>query len=67
MIKIEEHKTYCLGTGCMRKCDTCRNDEAWQELNQLPDALRKSIQGRMLRIDESRCQITSGRFYVPKL
>ena len=61
-----EHNTYCLGS-CMTKCNTCRNDTAWQELNQLPDALRKSIQGRMVRINESLCQITSGRFYTPKL
>lgn len=63
----ERIKTYCLGTGCMEKCRSCQHDANWQTLNQLPDALRLSIQRQALRVNESSCQITSGRFYLAKV
>ncbi len=59
-------KTYCLGVGCMSKCKTCLHDQNWQTLNQMPDAMRKTMQAEMERMDDSFCQITSGRLYAPK-
>lgn len=56
---------YCLGTGCMTKCQTCQHKKNWHTLNEMPDALRKPMQAGMTRIDESRCQITSGTLYQP--
>lgn len=56
---------FCLGTGCMEKCRTCQHDKNWQTLNEMPDALRKPMQANMQRIDNSRCQITSGTLYMP--
>lgn len=57
--------TFCLGTGCMDRCRTCQHEKNWQVLNEMPDALRKPMQGRMERVDNSRCQITSGTLYAP--
>lgn len=62
----ERVTTFCLGTGCMEKCRTCQHDANWHTLNQLPDALRLAIQREAKRINESACQITSGRFYLAK-
>lgn len=57
--------TYCLGTGAMDRCKTCRHEKNWLTLNEMPDALRKPMQAKMLRVNESRCQIASGAFYEP--
>lgn len=59
-----EFKTYCLGVGCMTCCSTCQHERNWQMLNELPDALRKPMQKNMRRIDESYCQISSGKLYA---
>ncbi|UST52946.1 hypothetical protein NF681_11385 [Comamonadaceae bacterium OTU4NAUVB1] len=56
--------TFCLGTG-MEKCRTCQHDKNWQTLNEFEDALRKPMQSRMHRVNNSHCQITSGRLYAP--
>jgi hypothetical protein len=59
--------TYCLGTGAMPdKCKACQHDQNWLTLNEMPDALRKPMQAKMQRIDETRCQITSGTLFKPK-
>lgn len=52
-------ESYCLGNGAV-KCDGCRQEKNWQTLNQMPDALRKSLQSQAQRIDDSDC-ILSGR------
>lgn len=57
--------TFCLGTGCMEKCRTCQHDKNWHVLNEFEDALRLPMQANMQRIDNSRCQITSGTLYAP--
>ena len=57
---------YCLGTGCMEKCRTCQHDANWTTLNEMPDALRKSLQSKMQRVDESLCQISSGSLYAAR-
>lgn len=62
---MSEFSTYCLGTSCMVKCETCRHEKNWQVLNQLEDALRKPLQAGMRNINTSECQITSGAFYQP--
>lgn len=55
--------TYCLGVGCMRKCETCQHEKNWQALNQLPNALRLSIQREAKRMDNDFCQLTNGKLY----
>ena len=30
---MSQFHTYCLGVGCMPKCDTCQNEKNWQTLN----------------------------------
>ena len=57
-------KAYCLGVGCMTKCETCQFEKNWQTLNEMPNAIRLSIQKNMRRVDNTGCQITSGCFYV---
>lgn len=57
--------TYCLGTGCMTKCETCQHEKNWQTLNEFRDELRLPMQANMTSIDTTACQITSGRFYQP--
>lgn len=60
--------TYCLGGPIsMSKCKTCQHEVNWKALNELPDALRKKLQGHMERIDESRCAITNGTLYKQKV
>jgi hypothetical protein len=56
--------TFCLGVGCMVKCDTCRHEKNWQALNEMPDSWRKNKQAQMRRVDETACQITSGCHYT---
>lgn len=58
-------KTYCLGVGCMTKCNTCQHDHNWHMLNQMPDILRKSIQATARRIPQDACQLTSGLYFSP--
>lgn len=50
-------KSYCLGY-THAKCDTCRHEKNWQTLNQMPDALRLSLQGAAARIDSDKCRLT---------
>ncbi|WP_300434726.1 hypothetical protein [Zoogloea sp.] len=50
---------FCLGNGAL-KCDGCDKEKNWQTLNQLPDALRLSIQKSAARIDDTEC-ILAGR------
>lgn len=52
-------KLYCLGNGALR-CDGCGQEKNWQTLNQMPDALRKSMQAQAQRIDDAEC-ILRGR------
>ena len=55
---------FCLGTGAIA-CNGCPQESNWQTLNQMPDVLRKSMQLRMQRIDDTAC-ILSGRPWYPK-
>lgn len=48
---------YCLGY-THTKCDTCQLEKNWQTLNQMPDALRISLQNSMTRIDDTLCRLT---------
>jgi hypothetical protein len=60
--------TYCLGGPIsMSKCKTCQHDVNWKSLNELPDALRKKLQGHLERISESQCAITNGTLYKQKV
>ena len=63
---MSDFSTYCLGTGCMTKCETCQHEKNWQILNQMDDGLRKPMQARMTNISTTACQITHGRFYAPQ-
>lgn len=58
--------TYCLGVGCMTKCDTCQHAKNWRILNQMPNALRLARQRQMKRMSENQCQLTSGHLYEPE-
>lgn len=62
---MSQFDTYCLGVGCMTKCETCQNEKNWQTLNEMRDELRLPMQRSMRSIDTTACQITSGRFYDP--
>jgi hypothetical protein len=53
---------YCLGVGCMAKCDSCQYEKNWQLLEELGDG-RLAMQSKMTRVNESVCQITSGTLY----
>ena len=55
---------FCLGTGAIA-CNGCPQERNWQTLNQMPDALRKSMQSGMQRIDDAAC-VLSGRPWYPK-
>lgn len=48
---------YCLGYEHI-KCKTCKHEHTWQELNQIPDTLRLSMQKNMTRINIDKCRIT---------
>lgn len=50
-------KTFCLGYN-HDKCDSCQHAENWDTLNQMPDALRRSIQAEMVRINSDKCRLT---------
>jgi len=54
---------YCLGNG-ETKCDGCKQEKNWQTLNQMPDALRKSLQANAQRIDDTDCILSGRRWRV---
>lgn len=54
---------YCLGY-THTKCGTCQNEKNWQDLNQLPDALRKSLQAQAERVNDEKCRLTNMGEYV---
>jgi hypothetical protein len=56
--------SYCLGY-THDKCDKCQNQANWQSLNQLPDALRRSMQKTMLCVPIDKCRLTKMSFYQP--
>lgn len=64
-MSAQDFSTFCLGVGCMTKCQTCQHEKNWQMLNQLDNALRLPMQAKMTSINTTACQITSGRFYLP--
>lgn len=57
-------KSYCLGY-THAKCDTCQHERNWGALNQLPGALRKSMQKDMVSIDIDKCRLTRMGEYAP--
>jgi len=59
---IEKMEWFCLGTGEV-KCDGCQKEKNWQMLNQMDDALRKSIQQQAIRVNEEECIIRGRPFY----
>lgn len=58
-------RTFCLGYS-HDKCDSCRHGENWKMLNQMPDALRLSLQRKMRRINIDKCRLTHMGEYVHK-
>jgi hypothetical protein len=54
---------YCLGNGAL-KCDGCQQEKNWQTLNQMPDALRRSMQADMQRISDDECILRGRPWYV---
>ena len=55
---------YCLGY-THEKCDVCQKSENWHAINQLPDALRLSIQRNSLRINADKCRLTNMGNFEP--
>lgn len=55
---------YCLGY-THSKCDYCQNEKNWQVLNQMPDALRRSMQNGMASINSDKCRLTCMGEYAP--
>jgi hypothetical protein len=47
-------KTFCLATSDP-KCDTCQHKVNWDTLNQMPNALRLSLQANMRHVDTQFC------------
>ena len=56
--------TYCLGY-THPKCDNCQHEKNWQDLNQLPDGLRLSIQKRSIHISDDLCRLRKMGAYLP--
>lgn len=54
---------YCLGNGAL-KCDGCQQEKNWQTLNQMPDALRKSMQAEMQRISDDECILRGRPWFI---
>ena len=54
---------YCLGNGEMQ-CDGCQHEKNWQMLNQMPDMLRKPMQARAKRIDDTDCIVSGRPWYI---
>ena len=54
---------YCLGSGEL-KCRGCKQEENWQTLNQMPDALRKALQAQARRISDLDCILSGRPWYV---
>jgi hypothetical protein len=54
---------YCLGNGAL-KCDGCGQEKNWQTLNQMPDALRKSMQAQSVRILDDECILSGRPWYI---
>ena len=67
LVSIDEFSTYCLGTGCMEKCNICHHDKNWMLLDALNDPVRIVMQAKMARIGESHCQLRSGCHYKEKV
>lgn len=57
--------TYCLGY-THAKCETCQHEKNWQTLNQMPDALRRSMQSEGRRIDSDKCRLTKMGEHQPE-
>ena len=57
-------KAFCLGYS-HKKCDTCQHEENWQTLNQMPNALRLSMQADMVSISTDKCRLTNMGEYSP--
>lgn len=55
---------YCLGY-THKKCDTCQHEKNWQILNQMPNALRLSMQAGMTSINTDKCRLTKMGEYEP--
>ena len=47
-------ETFCLATADP-KCDTCQHKTNWDILNQMPDALRLSLQNNMKYLKTDVC------------
>jgi hypothetical protein len=62
---VSDFAIYCLGVGCMTKCETCQRLKNWNTLNEMRDELRKPMQANMTSVNTAVCQITSGKFYLP--
>lgn len=54
---------YCLGNGAL-KCGGCGQEKNWQTLNQMPDALRKSMQAQAVRISDDDCILSGRPWYI---
>lgn len=55
---------YCLGNGASLKCDGCGQEKNWQTLNELPDELRKAMQAKMQRVDDTACILNGRPWYL---
>lgn len=53
---------YCLGNGAI-KCDGCKKEKNWQLLNQMPDELRKALQDKAFRINDTECILSGRKWY----
>lgn len=57
--------SFCLGY-THPKCDSCQHLSNWHILNQMPDALRKSMQNSMRQVSNDECRLTKMGEYQPK-
>lgn len=56
--------SYCLGY-THSKCGSCQHEKNWQTLNQMPDALRLSLQARIEYINSDKCRMTKMGEHLP--
>lgn len=57
-------KSFCLGNGSKKDCDTCQHNKVWHELNELPDPSRLAKQKLLQRITDDQCMLVQSQ-YLP--
>ena len=60
-------ETYCLGVGSMLKCNNCLHLDNWESINDYGNGWFEKRRDEAIRIDDSNCQLTSGKLFKSKI